>query len=207
MHGSKTIDTDGNFQLSRYSRKNERSKDVVYQGQEEMDRHWVKPENVISYNETANEGCSNFQALNKKSRSKSYLDQTGVFACTCGHGYPLVAMDMATPGETRLILSTALEFYAQQKIDTIGMELMEQHMVPTTSSATQTVIYISGLKSMTTLRINCHLSATSIVEWLTVEHEASKIPLPKSIERLLNTALTAYGVKSTSQISRAKHVD
>ncbi|KAG2212553.1 hypothetical protein INT45_014315 [Circinella minor] len=88
MDGPKTVAADGNFQLTRYSRENERSKDINYQGQEEVDRHW------------ADEGCSNFQELNKKGGSKRYLDQTGVFACTCGHGYPLVAMDMTTPGET-----------------------------------------------------------------------------------------------------------
>ena len=48
----------------------------------------------------ANEGCSNFQALNKKGGNKRHLEQTGVFVCTCVHGYPLVAMDMTTPGET-----------------------------------------------------------------------------------------------------------
>ncbi|KAG2225343.1 hypothetical protein INT45_005587 [Circinella minor] len=100
MHGSKTVAADGNFQLSRYSRMNERSKDVVYPGQDEVNRYWVTPENVVLYNETANEGCSNFQALNKKGGNKRHLEQTGVFACTCEHGYPLVAMDMTTPGET-----------------------------------------------------------------------------------------------------------
>ncbi|KAI7850730.1 hypothetical protein BDC45DRAFT_538961 [Circinella umbellata] len=48
----------------------------------------------------ADEGCRNFQALNKKGGSKRHLDQTCVFACTCGHGYPLVAMNMTTPSET-----------------------------------------------------------------------------------------------------------
>ncbi|KAG2216360.1 hypothetical protein INT45_001612 [Circinella minor] len=183
MYGSKTVAADGNFQLSRYSRTNERSKDVVYLGQDEVNRYWVMPESVVLYNETTNEDCSNFQALNKKGGNKRHLEQTGVFVCTCVHGYPLVAMDMTTPGETlffiavgifhilnhspacqltchprvnagwglqdgenlermwsnlsgfismtrsmsslnrRLILSTALEFYAQQKIDTIGTNL------------------------------------------------------------------------------------
>ncbi|KAI7849025.1 hypothetical protein BDC45DRAFT_594810 [Circinella umbellata] len=81
MDGPKTVAADGNFQLTRYSRENERSKDINYQGQEEVDRHWVKPENVVLYNETADEGCSNFQALNKKGGSKRHLDQTGVFTC------------------------------------------------------------------------------------------------------------------------------
>ncbi|KAG2212881.1 hypothetical protein INT45_005503 [Circinella minor] len=40
IHGSKTVAADGNFQLSRYSRTNERSKDVVYLGQDEVNRYW-----------------------------------------------------------------------------------------------------------------------------------------------------------------------
>ncbi|KAI7846787.1 hypothetical protein BDC45DRAFT_528281 [Circinella umbellata] len=70
---------------------------------------------------------------------------------------------------------------------------MEQHMLPASPSTTQTAFHISALKSLTTLRINCQLSVASIVEWLHIEHEDSKIPLPKSIESLLNTALTVYG--------------
>ncbi|KAG2216324.1 hypothetical protein INT45_009659 [Circinella minor] len=94
--GPKTVAADGNFQLTRYSRENERSKDINYQGQEEAD-----------------EGCSNFQALNKKGGFKRYLDQTGVFACTCGHGYSLVAMDMTTPGETFGYILSCLEQVVQ----------------------------------------------------------------------------------------------
>ncbi|KAG2216330.1 hypothetical protein INT45_014320, partial [Circinella minor] len=90
--GPKTVATDGNFQLTRYSRENERSKDINYQGQKEVDRHW---------------------ALNKKGGSKRYLDQTGVFACTCGHGYPLVAMDMTTPGKTFGYILSCLEQVVQ----------------------------------------------------------------------------------------------
>ncbi|KAG2218331.1 hypothetical protein INT45_007726 [Circinella minor] len=53
----------------------------------------------------------------------------------------------------------------------LPLALMEQHMLPTTPSATKTAI---------------HLSVASIVEWLTVEHEDSKVPLPKSIESLVS---------------------
>ncbi|KAG2210807.1 hypothetical protein INT45_009773 [Circinella minor] len=100
MNGVKTVAADGNFQLSRYMRTNDRAKNIAFDGQDEVDRYWVKPDNIISYNERAEEGCTNFQALNKKGGNKTHLDQTGVFACTCGHGYPLVATDMTTPGES-----------------------------------------------------------------------------------------------------------
>ncbi|KAG2214922.1 hypothetical protein INT45_008122 [Circinella minor] len=98
MNGVKIVAADGNFQLSRYMRTNDRAKNIAFDGQDKVDRYWVKPDNIILYNERAEEVCTNFQALNKKGRNKAHLDQTGVFACTCGHGYPLVATDMATPG-------------------------------------------------------------------------------------------------------------
>ncbi|KAG2216427.1 hypothetical protein INT45_005902, partial [Circinella minor] len=106
MNGVKTAAADGNFQLSRYMRTNDRAKNIAFDGQDEVDRYWVKPDNIISYNERAEEGCTNFQALNKKGGNKTHLDQTGVFACTCGHGYRLVATDMTTPGESTECLAS-----------------------------------------------------------------------------------------------------
>ena len=47
----KTVAADGNFQLSRYMRTNDRAKDIAFDGQDEVDRYWVKPDNIISYNE------------------------------------------------------------------------------------------------------------------------------------------------------------
>ncbi|KAG2214635.1 hypothetical protein INT45_003123 [Circinella minor] len=82
-NGVKTVAADGNFQLSRYMRTNDHAKNIAFDGQDK-----------------AEEGCTNFQALNKKGRNKAHLDQTGIFAYTCGHGYPLVATDMTTPGES-----------------------------------------------------------------------------------------------------------
>ncbi|KAI7854295.1 hypothetical protein BDC45DRAFT_134240 [Circinella umbellata] len=109
MNEMKTVAANGNFQLSRYMRTNDRAKDIAFDGQDEVDRYWVKPDNIISYNERAEEGCTNFQGLNKKDGNKAHLDQTGVFACTCGHDYPLVATDMTTPGEAYVYILSCLK--------------------------------------------------------------------------------------------------
>ncbi|KAI9466407.1 hypothetical protein BDB00DRAFT_865905 [Zychaea mexicana] len=85
-------------------------KEVAFEGQEEVDRPWVKPEQLIKYESSATDGCETWQALNSKKRGKaSHLDQTGAFACTCGHGHPVAIIDMNTPGEQYTYMLSCLQ--------------------------------------------------------------------------------------------------
>ncbi|KAI9484289.1 hypothetical protein BDB00DRAFT_158198 [Zychaea mexicana] len=85
-------------------------KEVAFEGQEEVDRPWVKPEQVIQYESSTTDGCETWQAPNLKKRVKtSHLDQTGAFACTCGHGHPVAIIDMNTPGEQYTYMLSCLQ--------------------------------------------------------------------------------------------------
>ncbi|KAI9496367.1 hypothetical protein BDB00DRAFT_869313 [Zychaea mexicana] len=96
---AKTVALDGNFQLRRFAHIKDVD-GVEFEGEDEVNTIWVNETDLIPYNESAKDGCASFSALEKQGGSTKGLDQTGAFACTCGHhGYPIAIVDMPSKGE------------------------------------------------------------------------------------------------------------
>ncbi|KAI9488161.1 hypothetical protein BDB00DRAFT_62183 [Zychaea mexicana] len=140
---------------------------MEFEGEDEVNTIWVNETDLIPYNESAKDGCASFSALEKQGGSTKGLDQTGAFACTCGHhGYPIAIVDMRSKGERYTYILSLLKKVTETELYGNDIRIMYDVGCKLRTALKTSKMCLSQSAFFISLGIILLAKFTSILVWL-----------------------------------------